>query len=364
MPQEIVRLDTMNREHRRIADPDDLILITGSNGFIGTHVVLALLSMGFTNLRCLVRSSMHRTEALRRVIDRFPDAKVELVEGNLRSRRDADTAARGARLVFHLAAGIEKSFAGCVMNTVVATRNLLEAVSQSNLKRFVNISSFAVYSNFGLKRSAVLDETCPLEQHHVERNEPYSYAKAKQDELVVQYAKTYNMPYVILRPGAVYGPGKAEISGRVGIGTFGIFMQLGKRNRIPFTYVANCAEAIVLAGVTEGADGHVFNVVDDDLPTGRMFMKGYTKHVIGMRYVSVPYPVFYAFSYFWERYVRWSEGQLPLAFNRRRCAAYWKGNRYSNAKLKQLVGWTPRVSFEEGARAYFEDARKRRMASC
>jgi nucleoside-diphosphate-sugar epimerase len=180
---------------------------------------------------------------------------------------------------------------------------------------------------------------------------------------VIQYANSCNMPYVILRPGAVYGPGKPDISGRIGIGTFGVFLQLGKRNRIPFTYVTNCAEAIVLAGLAKGVDGQVFNVVDDELPTGRAFMKGYTKNVTRMRYLSVPYSVFYVFSYLWERYAQWSHGQLPPAFNRRRCAAYWKGNRYSNLKLKQMVGWTPRVSFAAGSRAYFEDARKR-LASC
>jgi nucleoside-diphosphate-sugar epimerase len=358
----MTQIDAAPRGH--IVDADDLLLVTGSNGFIGTQVVQALLSMGFRNLRCLVRSTTHRTEELRRVIDRFPDACVELVQGNLKSRRDADMVARGARLVFHLAAGADKTYAGSVLNTVVTTRNLLEAVCQSNIKRFVNVSSFAVYSNFTLKRRAVLDETCPLEQHHVDRHEPYSYAKAKQDELVLKYAEMYDMPYVILRPGAVYGPGKPEISGRIGIGTFGLFLQLGKRNRIPFTYVANCAEAIVMAGITDGVDGQVFNIVDDDLPTGATFMKGYTTNAGAMRYVTVPYSVFYAFSYVWEKYSRWSEGQLPPAFNRRRCAAYWKGNRYSNAKLKQLVGWRPRVSFAEGSRLYYEDVKKRRMASC
>jgi nucleoside-diphosphate-sugar epimerase len=351
------------QQRASIVDPGDLILVTGSNGFIGTQVVLTLLSMGYTNVRCLVRSETHRTADLRRVIDQFPGAKVELFEGNLKSRRDADTVARGARVVFHLAAGVEKSFAGCVMNTVVTTRNLLEAVSQSKLKRFVNISSFAVYSNFNLGKNEVLDETCPLEQHHVARNEPYSYAKAKQDEIVVKYAKANDMPYVILRPGAVYGPGKADISGRVGVGTFGIFLQLG-RNRIPFTYVTNCAEAIVLAGITQGVEGQIFNVVDDELPTAKAFMNGYTRNVKAMRYLRVPYPVFYLFSYLWERYAQWSEWQLPPAFNRRRCAAYWKGNRYSNLKLKQLVGWTPRVSFAEGSRAYFDDAKKRQAVSC
>ena len=54
---------------------------------------------------------------------------------------------------------------------------------------------------------------------------------------------------MIVRPGYVYGQGKSAITGRVGIGSFGIFLHLGGGNRIPLTYVENCADAIVLAGL-------------------------------------------------------------------------------------------------------------------
>ena len=66
--------------------------------------------------------------------------------------------------MFHLAAGIDKSFAGCFMNSVLTTRNLLDAaVSEKVLKRFVNVSSFAVYSTLGMKRGSLLDEGATLE---------------------------------------------------------------------------------------------------------------------------------------------------------------------------------------------------------
>jgi nucleoside-diphosphate-sugar epimerase len=206
--------------------------------------------------------------------------------------------------VIHLAAGVaEKSFPGCFLNTVVTTRNLLDASCRTGLlKRFVNISSFAVYSNSGLARHALLDEECALEDNHVARNEAYAFAKRKQEEIVVEYGAKHGLPYVILRPGAVYGPGKHDITGRVGIGTFGLFLHLGGRNRIPFTYVANCADAIVLAAVTAGVDGQVFNVVDDGLPTSRQFMRAYRASVGRFRYLSVPYPVFYVFCALWEKY--------------------------------------------------------------
>src|SRR6202035_5466012 len=101
------------------------------------------------------------------------------------------------------------------------TRNLLDAVTGARtLRRFVSISSLAVHSNAHLQRGAALDETCPIDTQLVERHDPYAYGKAKQDEIVREYGRTRGLPYVIVRPGITFGPGKAKITGRVGIDTF------------------------------------------------------------------------------------------------------------------------------------------------
>ncbi len=199
-----------------------------------------------------------------------------------------------------------------------------------------------------------------MEYQPVQRYEPYTFAKAKQDALLFEYHKKYHIPYVIVRPGAVYGPGKNSITGRVGIGTFGIFLHLGGSNRIPFTYVDNCADAIVLAGIKKGVDGEIFNIIDDDLPSSREFLNMYKKNVKHFKSIYIPYGTFYLLCYLWEKYSKWSERQLPPVFNRRRCAAYWKGNRYSNEKLKKLLGWKPKVSVDDALKRYFEYCRKNR----
>jgi nucleoside-diphosphate-sugar epimerase len=334
--------------------------VTGAGGFIGTRVVQTLLRYGFTNITALVRSAgsaRQLTDAIRP----SPGARVKILEGNLLSREFCCTAVKDIRVIYHLAAGVEKSFAGCVLNSVVTTRNLIEAVDQrQDFRRFVNVSSFSVYSNARLRRRALLDETCDLETEHVSRNEPYAYAKLTQEELLREQSARTQMPYVILRPGVVYGSGGSELTPRVGLGTFGIFLHLGHRNIIPFTYVDNCAEAIVLAGLVPGIEGQAFNIVDDDLPSSAEFLRAYKKQVGPLKYIPVPYWVFYLFSYLWERYSHWSGGQLPSVFNRRRCETYWKGNRYSNAKLKTLLGWAPTVSFSEGSAMYFQHLRANR----
>jgi nucleoside-diphosphate-sugar epimerase len=329
-----------------IAGPSDRILVTGSNGFVGARVVDVLLKRGMTNLRCFVRPSS-RLERLNEILNQAQtNLNVELIAGDLLSRADCAKAAQGVSIIYHLAAGIEKSFGGAFMNSVLTTRNLIDAfLKYGSPKRFVNVSSFAVYSNLKLERGALLDESCPLEDSPQERFDAYGYGKLKQDELVMQYGKERNLPYVILRLGSVFGPGKRALTGRVAINTFGFLIHLGGSNPLPLTYVDNCAEAIVLAGLKPGVDGEVFNVVDDNAPTSREFLRDYKKQT-GVFSLSMPYGLTKLLCAGWEKYAKATSNQLPPVFNRRRCAAEWKGNSYSNQKLKERLGWKPGVDMK------------------
>ena len=335
-----------------ISRSDETILITGANGFIGSKVVEILLEYGFVRLRCLVRSDRNLNK-LQHLIE-TSKSKIELLQGNLLSYNDCLRAAEGASIVYHLAAGVEKSFPGCYLNSVVTTRNLLEALlKERTLKRFVNISSIAVYSNEKIHRDEVLDESCEIDNKLVERWEAYTYGKAKQDEILLEYARKHNVPYVIVRPCVVFGPGKAQITSRVGIDTFGVFLHLGLNNTIPFTYVDNCAEAIVLAGLRKYIEGQIFNILDDLPPKSHEFLKLYKHNVRNFFSIPIPYRLWFFFCYIWEKYSKWSDGQLQPIFNTRRCETYWKGNQYSNKKAKELLDWHPRVTMEEALERYF-----------
>src|SRR6266436_3575672 len=286
---------------RHLVQSSDRVLVTGSNGFIGTKVVERLLQYGFTNLRCFVRSSS-KLENLKKILSQCSNT-VELVSGDLLSREDCRKATQDVSIIIHLAAGIEKSFAGAFMNSALATRNLLDAFLEvGKPKRFVNVSSFAVYSNLSLKRGALLDETCPLEDAPQQRFDAYGFGKLRQEELVKEYGDKCQLPYVIVRPGYVFGPGKRELSGRVGISTFGLFIQVNGSNVLPLSFVDNCAEAIVLAGLKPGVEGEIFNVVDNELLTSRQFLRAYKRKVKRFASIRLPYSVGYAMCLLWEKY--------------------------------------------------------------
>jgi nucleoside-diphosphate-sugar epimerase len=335
-----------------IISKDDLILVTGSNGFIGTKVVEILLEYGFSNLRCFVRPSS-QLGRLEKTLNQFGTGKnVEIVKGDLLSADDCLRAADEVSIVYHLAAGFDKSFAGAFMTSALGTRNLLDAfLKVGKPRRFVNISSFAVYSTLSLKRGATVDEGCPLENSPQERYDAYGFGKLKQEEVVREYGSRWKLPYVILRPGYVFGPGKRELSGRVGVNTFGFFIQVTGSNLLPLSFVDNCAETIVLAGLKPGVEGEVFNVVDDELLTNKQFFKAYRKKVRTFS-VRIPYLVAYLLSSLWENYCKWSKNQLPPAFNRRRCTAEWKSYSFSNEKVRKRLDWKPRVPLDRAMAAF------------
>jgi nucleoside-diphosphate-sugar epimerase len=345
-----------------IIKPDEPVLVTGATGFIGPAVVESLFRHGIRQVRALARPSSDLTRLLA-VAQGHPEGTVQILRGNLLSREDCRSAAQDAAVIFHLATSGDKSFANSFMNSVVTTRNLLESsMACGRLRRFVNVSSFAVYTNADTSWRVRLQESSQIETHAERRGDAYCFAKVKQDELVADYGRRFGIPYVIVRPGSVFGPGKQAITGRVGIDTFGIFLHLGGSNRIPFTYIDNCADAIVLAGLKPGVDGEIFNVVDDNLPTSRHFLSLY-KHQVGrFRSVYIPHALSYAICTLWEKYSIWSQGQLPPAFNRRRWRAEWRSTRYSNQKLKERLGWEPRVPMSEGLNRFFQSCREARHA--
>jgi 2-alkyl-3-oxoalkanoate reductase len=328
-----------------IIDRSEPILVTGANGFIGRALTRTLLEAGFSNVRCLSRKGATKSKG----------ENTDPVSGNLLSPGDCLRVTRDIKVVYHLAAGTgTKSYPDAFLNSVVTTRNLLDAIiAHGCIKRLVNVSSFSVYGSDPVKRGSLLNEKFPMEIQPQARD-AYCYAKVKQDELVAEYGQKHALPYVFVRPGVVYGPGKQRIHGRVGLEAGPVFLHLGGSNPIPLTHIENCAEAIALAGLCDGVkSGEVFNIVDDDLPSSRSFLKMYKRSVGPLRSIYVPPFVSYALCSLWERYSQWSAGQLPPVHTRREWHAYWEKYRYSNEKLKRLLGWSPRISTADGLQAFF-----------
>lgn len=94
-----------------IIDNNDPILITGSNGFIGSRVVKILSEYGFRNLRCLVRPSSN-LRTLNDIVKRYDKSMIEIIKGNLLSIDDCERITKDIKVIFHLAAGVRKIIPG------------------------------------------------------------------------------------------------------------------------------------------------------------------------------------------------------------------------------------------------------------
>jgi nucleoside-diphosphate-sugar epimerase len=326
------------------------ILLTGSNGFLGSALLRRLLAHGARDIRCFVRpgNDTSRIDSIRK---EYTDASIEIFFGNLVSKEDTRSCLRDVDTVYHLAATMKGSPAEIFLNTVVTSKNLLDHLGDP-IKRIVLISSFGVYGVADLPAGTLLDESTPLETKP-EKRDVYSHAKWRQEKIFRDYQAEHGFPMVIVRPGVVYGPGGGAMSARVGLSLFGLFLYLGNGNLIPLTYVDNCAEAIVIAGNSQESAGESFNVHDDDLPTARFYLKQYRKKVEKLKYVPVPYSVMKMVSGMVERYNRRSKGQLPAIFTPYKTANLWKKHRFSNEKIKS-IGWKQIVSTEEGLSRTFE----------
>jgi UDP-glucose 4-epimerase len=236
-------------------------LVTGGAGFIGSHIVDALLERG-DKVRVLDNFSTGKRENIDRV-----RGKIEFIEGDLVNPSDVARALEGVDVVFHQAAlaSVPRSVAvpldtnaACVTGTVT----LLDAARKSGVKRVVYAGSSSVYG----------DRTAAAAKHETDLPNPVSpYAAAKAaGELYCQaFTAAYGLPTVTVRYFNVFGPRQDPKSEYAAvIPKFVTEMLAGRRPTIfgdgkqsrDFTYVANVVSGNLLAAEAPGAAGMTFNV--------------------------------------------------------------------------------------------------------
>lgn len=320
-------------------------LVTGGTGFLGRRLVSTLLQED-VRVRCLVRPTSD-LETLRNSIPRERLSRLEFVQGDLSDRGAVENALSGMDVVYHLAAALGGSCSTMFLNTVVPSRTLMEAAAVNGVHRFVLVSSLGVYGTGTLRRWGTLDETTPVDPHP-EQRDPYSFSKIRQESVAWKLREELGLPLVVVRPGVIYGPGRSVLTSRVGLSLGPLFVRMGGGQTLPYTYVDNCAAAICRAGLTPGIDGEIFNIVDENLPTGRKVLKSLRRYGKAVRSFWVPRGLISPLSAVYAWYSRWSEGQLPPVLSYYKSEAIWKPLRYSNLKARQKLNWTPKISTEEG----------------
>jgi 2-alkyl-3-oxoalkanoate reductase len=227
-------------------------LVTGANGFLGRHVVSALLARGM-DVRAMVRPATG-LEAIG-----WPSS-VEIFRADLRTSRELPRAFEGVDVLIHLAAvvsgGEDAQFAG----TVVGTERLLDAMASSTCRRLVLCSSFSVYDYSSTDRT--LDEGSPLHRvPDVYSLSGYSIAKWWQERVTRRFVEKQGWDLTVLRPGFIWGRDHGYLAA-LGLQLGRHHLVIGPLTRIPMTHVENCADVFALAAVDPRARGQTLNVVD------------------------------------------------------------------------------------------------------
>ena len=320
------------------------VLVTGAGGFLGGRLVESLLRHGQNEIRLHFRSNPD-DRSLQRLAEYGPTDGLEIGTANLLHRANLSQLVAGIGLIVHCAAAKRGAVADMFQNTVIGTRNLLEAAVAAGCPRIVLVSSFAAFRTADLPVGARVDERCATEDTGVDKG-AYGFVKVQQELLFREYQRRHGFQYVVMRPGVIYGPEDSGISARVGLQIGSMFFSLGGRCLLPLTYVDNCADAVVMAAL--GApSGSLFSVVDDDLPTCDGYLSLHREHVGNLRKVSVPHWALALGVRLVTEYHRRSMGQLPVILTPHLVRSMYRRFEYSNAALKQ-IGWTQRISTHDG----------------
>ena len=180
----------------------DKILVTGADGFIGSHLVKRLVNNGY-QVRAFVMYNSFNSWGWLDSIDESIKEAIEVISGDIRDPFGVDKAVEGCNSILHLAALIAIPYSyqspkSYIETNVNGTLNILQAAKRYNIKKIVHISTSEVY---GSAQYVPIDEKHPLIGQS-----PYSASKIAADQLAISFYKSFQVPVGIIRPFNTFGP--------------------------------------------------------------------------------------------------------------------------------------------------------------
>ncbi len=306
------------------------VLVTGADGFIGSHLTEALLEKG-AETSIFIKGDSQNTFRKNRLgnLDMVQDRLVAVIKGNIGSEDCKEQIKENSpEVIFHLAAEAYVPFSfdhplETLKTNLIGTLNVLHAArDMKNVEQIVCTSSSEVYGT-ALKNK--IDEDHPLNP-----TSPYAASKAAADRYCYSYWKTYGLPIAIIRPFNTYGP-------RHTYDVIPKFIQLALQNKPltiygdgtqsrDFTYVSDTVEGFLLMGSRREVVGKAVNFGNG---------KDYTINVI-------------------SRLIKELSGSSSEIVHIKERAAEVNRLICDYGLAKKTFGWEPKVSLEEGLRRNIE----------
>ncbi|MCH6231369.1 GDP-mannose 4,6-dehydratase [Microbacterium sp. CFH 31415] len=311
------------------------VLLTGADGFIGSHLAEQLVRDGH-DVRALVLYNSFDSRGWLDGLAPEVAAEIEFLPGDVRDPALMMSAVRGREAVLHLAAliAIPYSYAApdlYVQTNIQGTVNLLNAARAAEVGRFIHTSTSEVY---GTARYVPMDEAHPLQGQS-----PYSASKIAADQMVNAYYTSFELPALTIRPFNTFGPRQ---SARAVIPTIISQLAAGKREvqlgaltpTRDFTYVPDTVAGFTAALTSTAGVGEVVNLgVGFEVSIGETF--DLIAEAMGVDATATEDP----------QRLRPANSEVERLFS-------------DNSRAKELFGWQPRFDgvdgFRDGLRATAE----------
>jgi NAD dependent epimerase/dehydratase len=308
------------------------VLVTGADGFIGSHLTEALVRRGYDVRAFVLYNSFGSWGWLDRCADDVR-GKFDVFAGDIRDPHGVKQAMRGCDAVLHLAALIAIPYSYHSPDTYVDTNvkgtlNILQAARELELSRVIHTSTSEVY---GTARFVPITE-----EHPLQGQSPYSATKIAADQLAGSFHASFNLPVVTVRPFNTYGPRQ---SARAVIPTVitqlangASELKLGALHPTrDFNFVTDTASGFISALESEHGVGEVINIGSNfEISIGDM-----VNEIAGIMGVEA----------------RIAEDAVRLRPAKSEVERLWA----DNSKAKALLGWSPAYSGREGFRKGLEE---------
>lgn len=241
------------------------VLVTGADGFIGSHLVERLVAEG-ARVRAFCIYNSRGSAGWLDEVDQATRAAIDIQLGDIRDARFVERASEGIEVVFHLAALIAIPYSYVAVESFIdtnvrGTMHVLEAAARAGVRRIIQTSTSEVYGT---------PDTLPItEGHALQARSPYAASKVAADQLALSYHRSFGSPVVVLRPFNTYGPRQSDravlptmlrqlLAGRIEI-------RLGRLDpRRDLTFVGDTVDGFVRAATVAGIEGETIQ-----LGTGR-----------------------------------------------------------------------------------------------
>jgi nucleoside-diphosphate-sugar epimerase len=326
------------------------ILITGGNGLLGRHLIPVLEDRG------------HRSRVL--VLPTEDASALEargaaIVRGDITEPRTLPAAVSDVEAVLHLAGmmGVWRPIDDYHAVNVTGTENVCRAALAAGVRRVVHVSSWTVY---GMALEAPAREDFLLRPFQ----EPYAMTKAAGDASVQRMIVEDRLPAVIIRPGTFFGPGDRlhfqRMADRVSAGR-AVIVGAGD-NALPFVYVTDVVQGLLLALEREEAIGHAYNITNDQPLCQKAFLEAIAAELgASPPRLHAPYRALYAAGYAAERVANVTRSRRQPIVTRLGVKLFGTDNRHSIERARRELGYEPQVSLRDGIRRAAAWYRQRTM---